>query len=129
MRKTESRVLVDSSAWIEYFFVGDKHVKEIIESGQHFLFCSALSIHEVKKKLLLEKYSRKEIQEAIDFMRNNSIVVDVTEEICERSADDAVKEKLHTADSIIYRTAKDNKAKVVTLDSDFKKLDNVIYIG
>jgi len=122
---TETRTLLDSSAWIEYFLTGQKEVKEMVESKDSLLLTSALSILEVKRKLLKEKYPVKLVQESIDFIRNNSIINDVSEEICEKAAEDCIKKGLHTADAIIYRTARQNNARIVTLDPDFKNLGEV----
>ncbi|MBI2597770.1 MAG: PIN domain-containing protein, partial [Candidatus Diapherotrites archaeon] len=100
MKETVSKIVVDSSAWIDYFFTGNKKITEIIES-ENFLVCSAISLHEVKKKLLREKYSEEEISTALKFMKENRIVADVSEEICEKSATDSINLMLNKIDSII----------------------------
>ncbi len=127
MKETVSKIVVDSSAWIDYFFTGNKKITEIIES-EHFLVCSAISLHEVKKKLLREKYSEEEISTALRFMKENSLVAEVSEEICEKSASDSINLSLHTTDSIIYRTAMEHNAKIATLDSDFKNVPQAILV-
>jgi len=122
---TASRVLLDSSAWLEYFLTGRQEIKDIIESRGFILLTSALSILEVKRRLLREKYERPKILAALEFIRGNSLVKDISEEICEKAAEDCMDRGLHTADAIIYRTALEENAKVFTLDSDFKKLAGV----
>ena len=121
---TEYRVLLDSAAWLAYFFTGKPEIKEIIESGRHEIISSAISILEIRRKLLQEKYSGNEIEKALEFVKSRSAIKDVTEQICEKAAEDCMKEKFHTADAIIYRTAADNSATIVTLDAHFKGKPN-----
>jgi len=128
MKETESKILVDSSCWVDYFFTGKKSISDYIDSKKFFLISSAISLHEVKKRLLKEKYLKKEIKDATEFMKNHSIIIDVDEIICEKSAEDSFKLKLHTMDSIIYRTAIDNNAKIITLDNDFQKINQAIVL-
>lgn len=123
---TDSKILLDSSAWIEYFFTGHKQITNYIESKNSLVFSSVISLHEVKKKLLIEKYARTEIKKVIEFMKNKSAIIELSEEICEKSAEDAFSLKLHTADSLIYRAAKDKEATIITLDTHFKKIKEAI---
>jgi len=125
---TESKILLDSSAWIEYFYTGKEEIREIIESGEYFLLASAISILEVKRKLLKDKCHPNEIKATIEFIRNNSIIKDVTEEICDKAGEDCIKKKLHAADAIIYRTARENNAKIITLDSDFAGISSAVIL-
>ncbi len=91
----------------------------IINKDDCTLFSSAVSIHEVKKRLLLEKEKPEMISESMDFMKANSIIVDVSESILEKSADDSARLGLSLADSVVYRTAFEIGAKIVTFDKDF----------
>ncbi len=128
MKETGSRLLLDSSAWVEYFLTKHKTLVEFIESGKFGVFSSVLSLHEVKKKFLRDGYTKKEMNTALEFMRNNSVIVDLTEEICEKSAEDCIQKKLHTIDSMIYRSAKEKNAGIVTLDEDFRKTENAVLL-
>ncbi len=125
---TDSKVLLDSSAWIEYFLTGKQEIKQLVESNNFILVTSALSIFEVKRKLLKERYKPKEIASVLKFIRSNSLVKDITEEICEKAADDCYKKGLHMADGIIYRTALEESVKLISLDSDFKNLANTLIL-
>ena len=125
---TASKVLLDSSAWIEYFLTSKQEIKQIVESNKFILVTSALSIFEVKRKLLKDCYQTKGIVSAIKFMKVNSLVKDISEEICEKAAEDCHKKGLHMADGIIYRTALEESAKLVSLDSDFKNLTNTLIL-
>jgi len=128
MKETESKILVDSSCWIDYFFTGKKSISDYIDTKKFSLVSSAISLHEVKKRLMREKYSIKEIRDATEFMKNHSIIIDADEIICEKSAEDSLRLKLHTMDSIIYRTAIDNDAIIITLDNDFQKINQAIVL-
>ncbi len=128
MNETEYKILIDSSAWIDYFFTANKKIKEIIDSETQAIISSAISLHEVKKKLLREKYSEKDIAQTLEFMKTKSSIIEITEEICEKSADDSINLKLHTTDSLIYRTAIEKNAKILTLDNDFKNIKQAIVI-
>lgn len=121
---TAINVLLDSSLWVDYFLNGSTESKSYIESGNYNLFTSSISLHEIKKRLLKEKYTSNSINQSLDFIKSKSIISDITEKICEQSAEDAVKLKLNTADALIYRTAQNQNALLVTLDYDFKGLKN-----
>ncbi len=123
MSQSASRVLLDSSAWLAYFFGVGSEIKEYIETEATLLLTSVLSIHEVKKKLL-QQASEREARQAIDFMKENSVVLDVNGEIAEKSVLDCIERRLHTIDALIYRTALENDAVVLTGDSDFQGLKN-----
>ncbi len=92
---------------------------KIINSDNCTLFSSAVSLHEIKKRLLLEKEGQNMILESLDFIKDNSVLVDVSESILEKSAEDSARLGLSLADSVIYRTALDANADIVTFDRDF----------
>ena len=58
----------------------------------------------------------------MDFIKTKSALVDIDEKTCEKSAIDAVTHNLNTADAIIYRSAIEQEALLITLDYDFKGL-------
>ncbi len=114
--------LLDSSVWLAY--LGKKLCSEIIES-KATLFLSVLSIFEIKKKLITDKISKKEIEENINFIKEKSILVPVTIEIVEKAVNVACEKKIPTADSIIYASALTNNVNLITLDNDFRGLERV----
>ena len=125
---TGSEVLLDSSVWLDYFLnASDKSVK-YIDSRNYSLLSCGISLHEVKKKLLRDKYPAGKISMSLRLMRAKSLIVEVSSDIFEKSAEDSVNLKLHTADSIIYRAAMESNASLVTLDSHFKNLEGVILL-
>ena len=125
---TGSNVLLDSSVWINYFFGADERTRNFVENEKMTLFCSSISIFEVAKKFLKSGHSEPDTLRALALMKERSIVVDAGEGICEKSAGDSVRLKLHFADSIIYRTALEEKAELVTMDLHFKGLDGVMIL-
>ncbi len=114
--------------WLDYFLNASEGSKAYINSAGFVLYSSVISLHEVKKKLLKENYDAEKVNVSVGFMKRRAMMVSVSEAICEKGASDAIEFKLAIADSIIYRTALENNAKLVTMDSDFKGLENVVMI-
>ena len=121
-------ILLDSSSWLSYFLIGDKKIAELVDSGEFLLFSSVLSIYGVKRKLFAEKKTPGDIEKALDFMKSNSTIICLDIKICEKAAEDSSKLGFHAIDSLIYRSALENNAKIVTFDSDFKDMKDVIYL-
>lgn len=117
---TDSKLL-DSSIWLEYFH--NKKFKEIIESEELTLL-SALSIFEIKRKLLTSNESQGNMRVALDFLKKKSLIIPVTEKISETAVEISIENNVPMADSIIYISALQNQAKVLTLDNHFRKLKN-----
>ena len=124
MKRTASSYLVDSSVWLSYFYGESRRARNAIES-KAVVFTSVLSLFEVKRKMLREKHPTKGIEEAMDFIRERSIITDVNEAQAERAAGISVKKKLHTIDALIYTSADEANAVLLTCDSDFQGLENV----
>ena len=55
-------------------------------------------------------------------------VVQLTESIVRPAADVSLKHGLAMADAIVYATARDQEAEVVTGDADLKDLPGVVYV-
>ena len=113
--------LIDSSILVAYF-TKNKYV-EIIE--EETLFLSALSLFEIKKKFLKDKIPKNEVEHNIKFIKQKSIILPVTEEIAEKSAEISFEKNVPSADSIIYVTARENNAALITADNDFRGLEGV----
>ena len=124
MKKTASSYFVDSSAWVSYFYGESSNARNVIES-RDVIFTSALSLFEVKRKMLREKHPMKEIERAMDFIKDRSIIVDVTETQAEMASEVSIEKRLHTIDALIYTGADEVKATLITCDSDFQGLENV----
>ena len=122
-------VLIDSWAWIEYFRgseAGEK-AREYIESENEIII-STINMAEIYR-WILRFYDEKIAEKKRNFIKKRVIIIDVTEEIAIEAAKIKHKLKWGLGDSIIYATAKQEKAKVLTGDPHFKGLKDVIYIG
>lgn len=119
---TDSKLL-DSNIWIDYFIKGS--FKEIIESEEQ-LFISPLSLFEIKLKFLNNKEIKKEqVEEKILFVKKKSDILDINLSISELAAEISHEKNLPAIDSLIYASAKENKLTLLTMDNDFRGLDNV----
>lgn len=114
--------LLDSSAWLEFAINGAS--KEIVESDA-VLFTSALSVFEIKKRLINKKYEEADIIKIMNFINERSIIIDVDKKIAEKSVEISIKYNLAIIDSIIYTSALLNNSELVTLDNDFRNLPDV----
>lgn len=120
--------LVDSSGWIAYF-IGHKAAP----SFEKYLFNSkdlivpSLVLYEVYRHLL-KKISE---QEAIFFLTQmqDGNVVPLGTDLALQAAELSLKFNLGTADAVIYASALTHKAKLVTLDYDFRSLPGCQVIG
>ncbi len=124
MKRTASRYFIDSSAWLSYFYGESKRAKNVVESTA-VLFTSVLSLFEVKRKMLREKDPEKNIEAAMNYIKERSIIFDLNEALAERAADISIEKRLHTMDALIYAGAADANAVLLTCDSDFDGLKNV----
>ena len=125
MKMTVSRYLLDSSAWLSYFFAENNQIKEVID-GENFLFTSVISLFEIKKKLIKDKLIEEKTEKFINFIKEKSIILKLDINICESAAEISIKEGLYAVDSLIYSTSISNKTKLITGDNDFRNKDNVI---
>lgn len=120
-------MLLDSSAWVEFFEGSRKgeKIREIIKEAQ--CFTSIVSIAELVKwciKNNLDKdYYIKSIEE-------NSLVLNLKKEIVIKAGminarHKKIAKKFSMLDSIIYATAISYSLPLITTDNDFSMLDNV----
>ena len=115
--------LIDSSVWLEYFY--NKTYSEIINRDNELLLLSVLSLFEIKKKLEKDKLSSSNIKKCMDFVKKRSLIINLTKEIAEKAVEISLKYSLASIDSFIYTTAILNNAKVITMDNDFRNIENV----
>jgi len=118
----ESRFLLDSSIWLAYFLTKNKEIGRLVESDYTELYTSAISLFEVKRKLRKIVKTTKSISSALELIKDNSQIVIISEEIAEKAADIALETGLHTVDAIIYCSAMEKEAVLVTGDNDFRDL-------
>jgi predicted nucleic acid-binding protein len=114
--------LIDSSLWIDYLVNGN--FKEIIEKEEKLLLAT-ISLIEIRKKLSKLKIPNKEINNKVDYIKKQSIVISLDEKVAEKASEIVIEKGLPIADSIVYASALMNNAILLTLDNDFRGLDNV----
>lgn len=120
IKATESKIL-DSSVWIAYLF--DSQFKNHIDKDNR-LFLSILSLFEIKAVLLKRKLEEEKINEKINFIKKKSTILSINETIAEKAAELSIEKNLPAIDSLIYATSSTNKIKLITLDNNFKGLEN-----
>ena len=121
------KVLLDSSGWIEFFTGGplaDRYAAYL--ASRYQLITPTVVLYEVYKKIKRERGE----EAALLFAGRLSAtqVVQLTESIALLAADLSLRHGLAMADAIVYATAKDQEAEVVTGDADLKDLPGVIYV-
>lgn len=120
-------VTFDSSAWIEYFAGTDagRIARSYIESDD-LIYTSVLSLFEVKSKY---KREGKRWRKRLDFMADQSILVDVDADIALKAADIRAKIGIHSMDALILATTRKNGTTLLTKDRDFEGFRDVKMIG
>lgn len=121
-------VVMDSSAWIEFFLGGParKHFREFILNPED-LIVPSITIYEVYKKFLT-LYDETAAVNVISHMQKGR-VVELTEYMAIWAAKLSKDLQLPMADSIILATAYATNSMVWTLDKDFKGIEGVNYCG
>ncbi len=118
--------LVDSVGWIEFFTDGplaDKYSKYLQKTSE--LVVPTVVLYEVYKKIKAEKNEASALV-AVGTMQNARIIP-LTEELSLSAADLSLSHKLAMADAIVYASALQEHAKLVTSDKDLKDLPHVTY--
>jgi toxin FitB len=121
------KVLLDSSGWIEFFTDGplaERYVPYL--TSRYQLITPTIVLYEVYKKIKRERGE----ETALLFAGRLSAtqVVQLTESIALLAADVSLRYGLAMADAIVYATAQDQEAEVVTGDADLKDLPGVVYV-
>ena len=121
---TGSDYFLDSSVWLGYFKEEDPGAVSIIE-GENNILTSVISLYEISRKLAKHGVGANELQKRVEFIKEISNVVGISLEVAQKAAQDSLKHNLHAIDALIYRSALENGAVLVTMDNDFRKLPGV----
>ncbi|MBI2267819.1 MAG: type II toxin-antitoxin system VapC family toxin [Armatimonadetes bacterium] len=119
--------LVDSPGWIEYFSGGplsDKYAQYLQEYSQ--VLTPTIVLYEVYKKIKKDFGEETAIHQAAQMQKTR--VLPLIESIAFTAADVSIKHSLPMADAIVYATAREEKCKIVTSNSHFKGLPDVIFV-
>ena len=121
------KTLVDSSGWIEFFSDGplaSRYAPYVKDRTQ--LITPTIVLYEVYKKI---KSARGEEAALLAAGRLSATqVVPLTESLALLAADLSLSHRLAMADAVVYATARDRGARLVTSDADLKDLPAVIYL-
>lgn len=122
-------VLIDSWAWIEFFQGSDagKVVMGYLDDDQD-LIISTVNLAEVYR-WILHYYDERIAEDKKAAMKERCILIDVDEEIAVEAARIRHRLKWGLGDSIVYATAKQQSASVLTGDGDFQGRDDVIFLN
>ena len=122
------KTLVDSSGWVHFFAGGplaDRYAPHLIRSAE--LITPTIVIYEVYKRL------KRELGEEQALLASGKMtateVVSLTEPIAFLAADLSLAHGLAMADAIIYATARQQNARLITSDTDLKDLPGVLYVN
>jgi predicted nucleic acid-binding protein len=121
------KVLLDSNGWIEFFTGGplaDRYAAYFAPRFQ--LITPTIVLYEVYKKIKRERDEETALLFAARLSATQ--VVQLTESIAFLAADVSLRHGLAMADAMVYATAQDQEAEVVTGDADLKDLPRVVYI-
>ena len=121
------KILLDSSGWIEFFTGGplaERYAPYL--ASRYQLITPTIVLYEVYKKIKRERGE----ETALLFAGRLSAtqVVKLTESIALLAADVSLRYGLAMADAMVYATARDQEAEVVTGDADLKDLPGVVYV-
>ena len=118
---------MDSSGWIEFFTGGplaDRYAAHL--TPQQEIVTPTIVLYEVYKKIKRERGEETAVLFAGRL--NATHVVPLTESIALLAADLSLQHGLAMADAIVYATARDQRAQLVTGDADLKDLPDVVYV-
>lgn len=120
-------VLLDSSAWFEYFFGTEKgeKVREILASNEEIVV-SQINLIEIYSKYL--KNAPAEAEEKKNFLLSRSELIDVNKEISLAASKLKAEKNLALADAIIAATALKYGARIITTDQGYKNIKNSVIL-
>lgn len=124
---TLTRVVVDSSGWIKVFTDGrqaDHFLDLMADAGS--LVVPAITIFEVFKWVLREPGKAQAIQAAAAMECGQVVALDSRLALAAAQLSHALQ--LPMADSIILATARDQQARLHTMDSDFRGITDVEWL-
>ncbi len=123
INQTASRLL-DTSAWLSYYFAENDTARHIIESDI-LLFVSLLSYYELRKKLTKEGYKNTQVDEFCEFIQSRATSVILDYSIVTDAVELSLHHKLGAIDALILASSRSVNAVLVTGDNDFRGFPHV----
>ena len=118
--------VVDTSVWVEWLVggsLGRKLAKEFPDRSE----CIVPTIVQLElSKWLLREAGEEKVDQVIAYTQK-CIVVPLDTRIALLAAELHRQHKLATADAIVYATAQEHGAELLTCDAHFAKLPSVVY--
>jgi len=128
-------VVFDAYAWCEYAMDGS-HADMVIETlrSAYQALTPASALAEIREALLRHRVEPGVIKDIMEFIRDKSQVVSIDADVAEKAGEVnfQMKEQVRgwgMLDSFVYAVAVLNQGQVLTGDTHFRDLPNVIYIG
>lgn len=127
-----SKIVVDSSAWVEYFEGTEKgaRVREFLAKAHSFPLITGVIATEVISKFLRSGHSGEEIAKALGamamFVPHGISLAQKTAEVYSKQR--KTKPKFGMADANVLATALMNDAKIITCDTDFLGIPEAVVI-
>jgi predicted nucleic acid-binding protein len=123
------RIVVDSSGWVEYLGNGPKadRFAPYLES-QAILLLPSIVVYEVHKKIYRERgkgWADDFLSQAFAFGER---LIPLTLELAVLSSKESLDSNLPMADAIIYATAQQHRAQLITADAHFANLPRVTLV-
>lgn len=123
-------ILIDTSAWIEYF--KDSKKADEVEKffNQEEIITPSVVLIELSCKSFKEGWN---FNEHMKFIKSKSIIIGVKEETiikCGKTYHEERKKKpsFGIIDAVILTIARENNSKIITQDNDFRDLKEAIMI-
>jgi predicted nucleic acid-binding protein len=127
MTKVNPWHLVDSSGWIEFASDGplaDRYAEYLEVAGR--ILTPSIVVYEVYKRL--KRDASESVADAVLAHMGNTRIISLDDQMAIQAAETSLTHNLAMADAIVYATAQSHQAILVTSDSDFKGLPNVLYL-
>ena len=121
---SSSRVVVDSSGWIEVFTDGPRAgvFLQVLEDEDR-LVVPSITIFEVFKWILREHSEADAIQASAVMQRGHVVQLDSMTAVAAAQLSHALR--LPMADSVILTTTRQHQARLYSMDADFQDLSDV----
>ena len=120
-------LVLDSFAWMEFFkgTTRGRKVLELLGCADNRFYTTTGNYYEIYYRLTQE-CGKIKMEEALAYIRHNTTLLDITEELARMAGEIRLKEGLSAIDAFTLAAARANNAKVVTGDRDFSRFKEEI---
>lgn len=120
--------LVDTSAWIEWLIASPtgRTLEALLPAREDWLVPTIVQLE--LAKWLIREVGEDKADQVVAFSQM-CIVAPLDTKIALLAAELCSRHRLATADAIVYATALDRGADLLTCDAHFEGLDRVAYVG